>query len=111
MSYEKLFLYSLAITLLIEVPIVFLLAKYTYKITSKWNVIFAGIITSTLTLPYLWFILPLYISDRTIYIIVGEILVVLIEAFIYYRVLKLKFIQALLVSFIANLVSFSIGLL
>lgn len=111
MSYEQSFLDSLFITLLIEVPIVFFLVHYLYKKIEKWNIVFVGIIASTLTLPYFWFILPMYISDRTFYILIGELIIILIETFIYYRLFKLKFIQALFVSFVANLASVLVGLL
>jgi len=111
MSYEKLFLSSLLLTLVVEVPIVFLILRVKYKNFHSENVILAGILASVLTLPYFWFIAPAFIHDRTIYIIVGESMIVLIEAFIYYKLLKIKFTQALLVSFIANLASVLVGLL
>lgn len=111
MSYEVSFLYSLFITLLIEVPVVFLIVRYLYKKFEKWNIVFVGIISSTLTLPYFWFILPMYISDRTFYILVGESIIILIEAFIYFRLLKLKIGQALFISLVANLASVLVGLL
>lgn len=111
MSYEVLFLYSLIITLTVEVPVVFLLVKYLYKNTDKWGIVFAGIISSTLTLPYFWFILPAFITNRFIYIFIGEAVIIFIEAFIYFRLLKLRFYQALFVSFVANLASVLVGLL
>ena len=111
MSYEILFLYSLIITLAVEVPVVFLLVKYLYKNTDKWGIVFAGIISSTLTLPYFWFILPYFVTDRFIYIFIGESTIILVEAFIYFRLLKLKFKQALFVSIIANLASILVGLI
>jgi hypothetical protein len=111
MSYEQSFLYSLFLTLVIEVPIVFFLVRYLYKKSKNWDIVLVGIIASTLTLPYLWFILPFYVSDRMIYILLGESIIVLIEAFMYHRLLKIKFTQALLVSFIANLASTLFGLL
>lgn len=111
MSYEQLFLYALSLTLLMEVPVAFLLARYLYKIHDTWNIIFAGLITSTLTLPYFWFVLPHFINDRMLYIILGESAIILIEAFIYYRILKLKFSQAIIISLITNIASILGGLL
>lgn len=111
MSYEQSFLNSLFITLLIEVPIVFFLVYYLYKKREKFSIILSGIITSSLTLPYFWFIFPAYISNRSIYIIIGESAIIVIEAFLYHRLLKLKFLQALLVSLIANIASMSVGLI
>jgi len=112
MTYEQSFLISLLISLVIEIPIVFLLAKYIYKKIDKGGIIFASVIASVLTLPYLWFVLPAYLSgDRLIFIICGELAVIIIETFIYYKLLKLKVRQAFIVSFVANLASALIGLL
>lgn len=111
MAYEQMFLNALFLTLITEVPVVFIAVRYLYKIKDNFNIIFAGIISSILTLPYFWFILPYFISNRMLYIILGESSIVLIEAFIYYKILKLKFSQALIISFIANLASVLIGLL
>ena len=111
MSYEGIFLHSLVLTLIVEVPVVFLFCRYVYKLVDNWNVIIVAILASALTLPYFWFILPGYISDRTLYVIVGESVIVLVEAIIYHRLLKLKIGQALLVSLIANLASILVGLI
>jgi hypothetical protein len=111
MSYEHLFLYALLLTLLAEVPVVFLCARYLYKVKDNQNIIFAGIITSTLTLPYFWFILPVFISDRLQYIVLGELFIIFIEAFIYYKIFKLKFLQALIISLFANVTSIVFGLI
>lgn len=111
MSYEQIFLWALLMTLLIEVPVVFLVNKYIYKNKNNIYVLFTGIVSSVLTLPYFWFILPAFISNRIVYIIVGEISIVLIEAFIYYCILKLKFSQAIIISLIANIASILGGLL
>lgn len=111
MLYEKLFLKSLLITLVIEVPIVFLLVKYLFKKKINFNLIFIASIASILTLPYLWFILPAFILNKVIYIIFGEILVLLVEFVIYYFLLKLKLKQAFFIALIANLVSFSFSFL
>jgi len=69
----------------------------------------AGVLASCLTLPYLWFIAPV-ILEGVYAIIVGEIVVFLVEAGIYVLVLQISIRRALLVSFIANLVSLVVGL-
>lgn len=110
MNYEQSFLISLLITLLIEVPVVFFVVYSIYKRKEKFGIIFSGILASVLTLPYFWFILPYYISDRITYIVLGELAVIIIEAFIYFRLLKLNLRQAIFISFLANLASTLIGL-
>jgi len=111
MTYELSFLFSLILTLIVEIPIVFLMVRYINKAIDKLNIILSGALASTLTLPYFWFVMPAYVSNRMLYIVIGESLIILIEALIYYRLLKLKFTQALLVSFIANLASVIVGYL
>lgn len=110
MIYEYLFLYALLATLLTEVLVVFLILRYRYKNYNNLCIVFAGVISSALTLPYFWFILPSFISDRMMYIIVGETSIILIEAFIYFYLLKLKFSQALIISLVANIASILVGL-
>lgn len=112
MLYETFFLIALLLTLIIEIPILFIFLKYIFKLKIKDSkIIFVGFLASTLTIPYLWFIFPAYINDYFIYIIIGEFLVFLFEAFMYNQLINLRIDKALLVSFVANLSSFTIGLL
>ena len=113
MLYEQKFLLSLLLTLIAEVPVVFVLVRYIYKYKNIGisTIIFVGILASVLTLPYLWFVLPAFVSNRTLYIILGETLVILVEAIIYYKLLKLKPLDAFIISLIANIVSIILGLL
>jgi len=104
MLYEQKFLFSLLLTIISEILVISLLIKYLYKHKEiKISIIvFVSIIASALTLPYLWFILPVYIADRALYIFFGESLVILTEAIIYNQFLKLKLSEAFIVSLIAN---------
>ena len=113
MPYEQKFLFSLLLTLITEVPVTVLLVKSFFKQKEIKNskVIFAGFIASALTLPYFWFVLPFYISNRSAYIFIGEGVIVLVEALIYYQFLRLKFPRAFIVSFIANVASVILGLI
>jgi len=113
MPYEQKFLFSLLLTLIVEIPIVIFFIKYFYKYKALKNsqIIFAGFLASTLTLPYFWFILPVYISGRIPYILIGESLVIIIEAIIYWRLFGIKFKEALIISLTANLASTLVGLL
>lgn len=113
MFYEQKFLFSLLLTLTIEIPVVVLLVKYLYKQKEIKisKIIFVGFIANALTLPYLWFILPAHISSRLLYVLIGEISAFLIEAIIYKELLDIKINKALIISLIANLTSFLLGLL
>jgi hypothetical protein len=113
LPYEKEFLFSLLLTVIAETIVVLIFVRFIYK-KSNINIsktIFTSIIASALTLPYLWFILPFFVFNRIVYIGLGESLVVLIEALIYFQFLSIKFSKAFIVSFFANLISVLIGLL
>ena len=111
MLYETRFLISLFLTLTIEVPILFFLIRFFYKnktISSK-KIISSGVIASTLTLPYLWFVLSPYINSNY-YVYIGEVLILCFEALIYNQFLELNIKKSFIVSLICNVVSFVIGL-
>jgi len=110
MIYESRFLIALAGTSLIEVPLVFALVKYVFKIKNigYGKVILIAFLASVLTLPYLWFILPPYVDARY-YVLTGEFLVFLIESFLYWQALKVKIWHGLLISLVANSASYFLG--
>lgn len=108
--YERAFLLSLCVTLAVEVPIVFLIAWYKYKIRDRFSILFTGFLATILTLPYLWFVLPAFISNRVAYLIVGEVLVFFAELIIYYKVLKISFKGAFVLSLTSNTISAILGL-
>lgn len=108
MIYEYRFLLSLITTIVIE-AIVLVLSLYKKRPLRK--ILFVNGITSSLTLPYLWFIYPLFISNHFWYVLSGEIIVVIIEAIILKELLGLYALESLKISFIANLVSYVIGTL
>lgn len=113
MEYEILFLKSLALTIFIETIILIVFVRYILKqneIKVPYLII-TGFIASFATLPYLWFILPYFIEQRTVYIILGESFAVLVETFIIGAILRIEFTKSLLCSFVCNLISFLIGLL
>jgi|SRR3989338_4925151 len=113
MSYEQKFLFSLLLTLIVEIPVAVLLVKYFFKDKEIKisKIVFTGFVASTLTLPYFWLILPIYISNRGLYIFISEASIIFIEAIIYNQFLKLKFSKAFVVSLIANIASILLGLM
>jgi hypothetical protein len=110
MLYETKFLVSLILTLFIEIPIVLILVKFLSPKIKSYKIILISILATTLTIPYLWFIFPVYFI-YLIYILIGEITVFLVESLIYWKFLPINLKKALLISFIANLSSLIIGLL
>ena len=113
MQYELEFLKALFITVAVETIVLFLLARFIIeKIDSKaWILILAGITASGATLPYLWFIFPLFLRTKLWYMIFSELFAVAAESFIIMGFLRTGYIKALIISFACNLISFTVGLL
>lgn len=111
--YEYTFLKALFLTIIIESEVIFLLTKYLLKKElSNASIAVAGALPSFATLPYLWFVLPVFfIGHHTLFIIVGEFLVFILEALILYKLLDVKIQEAFLLSLVANLASYAFGLL
>jgi hypothetical protein len=72
------------------------------------EIIYNGIIVNVLTLPYLWFVFPFFIPSEC-YILIGEILVFLIESILLFKLLKIDFKHAIIISLIANIISYFVG--
>jgi len=111
MLYETRFLISLLLTLIIEIPIVFVIVRYVFKLKKikLSKILIVTFLASALTLPYLWFVLPPYGLANN-YVIIGEIFVILAESLVYNYFFELDWERAFLVSFLANLTSALIGL-
>jgi len=107
------FLKALFFTILIETLVLFFFFKILFKkqaITDK-SLLVTGILASTVTLPYLWFILPVFIQSFFWYVLAGELSVVLLESLIIAYILKPGYRRALIISACCNLCSFLAGLL
>ena len=113
MSAPVRFLIVLPIDLAVECAVLFackyLLFKKSFQPVSVLTVVLAGIIATSLTLPYVWFIVPYFIHGRIAYLVVSEAFAVVVEGFLYRFLLKIKLQIGLLVSLLANAASF-IGL-
>lgn len=113
MSYELAFIRSLGLTIVIETIVMAVLVIYILKIKSiKLNrIILTGILASAATLPYLWFILPVWFQSKILFHLFGEGSVFLAESVIIRMALPVTYRHALLISFSCNLVSYLTGLL
>lgn len=106
------FLKALMLTIFIELLVLFFFFKTIYKSLQVDNkkLFFIGILASLTTLPYLWFVIPVFLKWSISYIVFGELFVVIIESILLGIFLKINFRIALLVSFFMNLVSFLVGI-
>ena len=113
MEYEFNFLKALLLTISIETAVLFFLFKVFYKTLkqSNWILLLTGILATFATLPYLWFILPLFIHAKLWYIIVSEVSAIVIESVIILGLLKINYSKAMLISLICNSSSYLVGLL
>jgi hypothetical protein len=113
MMYELQFLKALCLTVVIETACLFFIVRVILKIDKHQApdslLVFLGIFCSSATVPYLWFILPLFIKTALVYNIVGEVGVVILEAIIYFFVLKIGIKRSLVVSLLCNSISFLAG--
>jgi hypothetical protein len=113
-KYVGTFLYGLMLAGGLETAILFLLLRFCFGYTkeriSTGTLIFVGVLASTATLPYLWFVLPAFIHSRLQLIVYGEIGVTIFESLVYLYCLELKWQQALFLSVICNLSSMIAGL-
>ncbi|MBU1197154.1 hypothetical protein KJ765_01440 [Candidatus Micrarchaeota archaeon] len=111
---EVRFVQALAVTLFLEAGVLLVFWKLNaFRIKPSWKPrewLAAAIIPSTLTLPYLWFVLPPFVNSAY-YILFGEVLVTLAETLLLSYLLRLKLRNALVLSVAANTVSYSVGLL
>ncbi|WP_053004307.1 hypothetical protein [Flavobacterium sp. ABG] len=107
------FLKVLLLTVFIETILLFLLFKTKYKTLQIENklLLLTGVTTSFLTLPYVWFVFPAFIQSRIPYILYSECFAIVIESVLIYKLLKIEYKKALLVSILCNGISFLIGLI
>ena len=101
------------LTVLIETIILFIISKFFRKENqiSNWRLFLIWILASTITLPLLRFVLPLFIKDWVEYTVIWELLVTLIEIFIIKYWLNVSRWRAILSSITCNLCSYLLWLL
>jgi len=113
-DYELSFLKALFFTIIVETLCLVILVKFIFvkqKTISIGVLLLTGIICSFATLPYLWFILPLFIKTKILYKVFSELFAIIVESLIIVGFTKLKIQYSILISIICNLLSYSLGLL
>lgn len=109
--YEVEFVYALLLTISLEMITIYATSRWLFK--SPLNIketLYGGILPSFATLPYVWFILPIFfIGHYHLYVWVAEISVTLIETVIIHQLLSRTLKDSFILSFCANLASFGFG--
>jgi len=111
-TYEIEFLKALLMTISIETIVLILISKTVYKRDniSYWILAICGVVASMATLPYLWFILPVFVKSKLWYKVVSELTAFILEIFIIKGFLRVDFKKSTVLSFACNLISYVIGL-
>ena len=105
--YVLMFMIALFFTILIETIVLLILMKGFWKSDkSYWRIILFWIIASSVTLPLLWFVLPLIITDETLYTFVWELWVTAIEIVILKYGLQQSWEKAIIAGLSCNLLSY-----
>lgn len=99
------FFIALFLTILIELIVIFIISR---DIGFR-RILFYVFVANCLTLPFAWFVFPQLISSYYPALILSEIFAFLFEGIFYSHFLKLWLKKGLMISFIANLISFSVG--
>jgi hypothetical protein len=113
MRYEAMFLQALGLTVAIETGVLWGTTRLFRRAgppPSAGRVAACGILCSSATLPYLWFVLPAWVPERNALMAIGEPAVALAEAGILALALPAKPGAALALSFACNSASWLIGL-
>lgn len=117
------FLISWLLTIIIETWVLFLfyiLNKKSENTNEWWNeleniwawkILFTGIFTSTLTLPLLRYVFPMFLWYGSLYIGAWETLVFIIEAILIKYFLNIRWPKAFFISFVCNFTSLLIGVI
>lgn len=81
------------------------------RLVSVKRIILTGVVASGTTLPFVWYVFPLFIQNRTDLIIIAELFAFIAEIPIIKRFLHISWRKAMIVSLLANSTSFLFGYL
>jgi hypothetical protein len=102
-------------TLAVEIPLFVLVAGFRNRSGRRaplWRLVLAGAAGTAVTHPALWFVWPRVVSDYTLYIATGELLVAVVETFTFFGLARpISLSRAAAASFIANGASYGLGML
>jgi hypothetical protein len=106
------FLLALLLSWLVEVPVVWLLARYPLDLrqVGGGRVVLVALLATGLTLPYLWLVLPELVGAG-VALWLGEVAVLVVEMLLYRWLLPATWRAAAVLSLAANVASLVVGLL
>lgn len=111
--YEVQFLRALGLTIGIETLILFIALRGLRKMVTQRiptaTIIVCGLLSSGLTLPYIWFIGPVFIKRFVLYAVLAESFAIIVETGVFVAILHVSMPVALGLSALCNLGSFGVG--
>lgn len=114
MQYLFFFLGVFLLSLVIKYLVMYVLFKPVCHASGKDNykiILSACASGIAISLTVIWWILPLFIHQLTVQLIISIAFSVVVEGFIYSKILHISLMKAMLLSIMCNLVFFSAGLL
>ncbi len=112
--YER-FFPALFLSVSVETVLLLVLARRVFRLKAAevptGRIVFAGVLATSATLPYVWFVFWELLGGTVLYAPVAETFVLAAEAFILKALLGLSLRRAFAASFACNAASFSLGLL
>lgn len=112
-DYEHQFIFSLLLTLVVEIPVLLVVVRLLLKREKERLpvalLLFAGFFATFATLPYVWFLFPFFIRVHIPYVIASEMFALIMEALFYLFILRISLKKAFLLSLFCNAASFLIG--
>jgi hypothetical protein len=113
MGYVTKFLVALLLDVIVEAAVLLLVLRKGLATSGlpAWRILYGASLVNLSSLPYLWFVLPVFVRNYGLFSVTGETAVFAWEALFYrvFFVTSLK--QSALLSFLANLASFLSGLI
>ncbi|MDD2962738.1 MAG: hypothetical protein PHQ65_13685 [Bacteroidales bacterium] len=111
-SYRLMFLLALSVAVITETAMLIVTSRLANYEQRSWKrVVMAGAIPSVASLPWLWYVMPNFVTMGIWNILVAEIGIVVAEAILISFILNYNYKQSLLLSFTTNSVSYLVGLL
>ncbi len=114
MGYETRFLHALLLTVAVEGAVIVAMLRF-FPGVNKWKIplrraVGAGVVPSVATLPYLWFVLPAFLTGYYLRTVIGEAGIILVETIILRLLLNLPLRDCAILSLLANIASILAGL-
>ena len=113
--YEIRFLKALALSVFTESIILFALCTKSHglkdSISNLVRIIFASVLCTCLSIPYVWFILPKFITAKSAFAATSEVFAILVESAVLFIILQISIKKAIFFSFVCNVCSFGLGIL